>query len=185
MENSTQTILADASDKLLQEPITIEVDIRPQSWFQSVLQRTGIMKKKRRFVIHPITLGSLIRISKYLLSINIEPKTAMKSLLESSYHAMGDHGEKLAFIVAVAIQNNRHKPSDALVNMVLENFTSKELLSVCTVVLQQMDLSNFLTTIISIRGMNILENRTVNVNGVEPDEVSPLTQGRNIAPGTL
>ncbi len=181
-ELDDKEILSQVSEKVLQESVTITVDIRPSNWFESIMQRMGLMKSKRVFTVHPITMGTLLRISKYLLSIKVD--MSVKDL-RRSYMVISEHAETMATIIAIAIQNSKRGPDKKLINLIMDNFKSKELLGVCAVILYQMDPLNFLNTITSMTGLNILESRDADVQTAKKNGVSPSTQGSYIAPGIL
>src|SRR5689334_10986117 len=92
-------ILEQVADSVLDKEVVLEVDVY-REWWERLLKKPA----KRKFVIKPITLGSLIRISKLLLTVDLTIDD-VKTLLESSYHAMVDHGETIAHIIAIAIHN--------------------------------------------------------------------------------
>lgn len=148
-------VLKKVSDTVSNEPIIITVDIKPGKWWQ-------FKQKKKVFSITNITLGSLIHIGGLLVSIDksvFDPK----NLLESNYKAMDKYGHTLAEIVAIAIHNKKGGPSRSLITFVETNFTAIELYNVMGVVIKQMDVSSFMSTIISAKGLNILESQDVNV----------------------
>lgn len=166
-------ILKRVSDTTLDKPDTIKVDVQPQGKLQEILQRFGLMKKTRVFLLKPLYLGTLIRISQLVLSLEIKlPESGSSSnLLESNYKAVSEHGHTLARIVAIAIQNTEKEPSDRMIRFIVNNFTSQELVGVLTLILLKMDLKNFMTSIISVRGLNVLVSQTnapvMPVNGNE------------------
>lgn len=182
MDLKEKETLQQASDATVQEPVTIEVDVKPVHFLHRKLQQWGILPTKRVFTLHPITLGSLIKISKLLLDIDMSVYD-LKDLMGSNYQSIAQHGELLAKIVAIAIQNNKQQVSEKLLQFILQNFTSREMLGVVSIVIRQMDLSNFMSSIISVKGMNILESKTAAATAANEAVVSPLMQGRSIAPG--
>lgn len=155
--------LQQVSDVTLEQAVTITVDIHPQYKVTALLQRWGILPAKRVFTLKPIYLGTLIRISKLLLSVELKlPEKKQSSgpgLLEANYNAICEHGYSLAEIVALALQNNRHGANPKLIAFIMDNFTSNEIMGVLTIVLKQMDLTSFMTSIISVRGLNVLDNQ--------------------------
>ena len=163
----SQETLARVSETTLQEPVSLSVDIFPGSAWQRKLQQWGWIPKQRVFTIRPIYLGTLVRISKLLLSIEFNlpdgSKDPLKAgqLLDTNYQAILQHSHTLASIVALAIQNNDKEPDRQLVAFVLRYFTTQEMMGVLGLVLKQMDLSSFMSSIISVRGLNVLENQTV------------------------
>lgn len=168
MENkiNEKETLDNVASAVLQDPIEIEVIIPPRSKLHAFMQRKGIQKKARRFILRPIYLGSLIRISKLLIGIDfnvpdIMDKIKNGSFLELNYIAIAKHGNSIAEIVAIAIQNNDEKPNPKLVKFIVNNFTANELKGVLTLVIRQMDLTSFMSSIIAVKGMNVLESTTI------------------------
>lgn len=162
MDNEKET-LQQVSDTTLEQPVTITVDVEPQGALHKILQKWGVLPKKRVFVIKPIYLGTLVRVSKLILSLGIklpDKNSDTASLMEANYQAIADHSYTMAEIVALAIQNNRQSPDPKLIAFVMNNFTAREMMTVLTVVLRQMDLKNFMSSIISVRGLNVLVSQT-------------------------
>jgi hypothetical protein len=172
--------LEQVADATIQQPITLEVDIKPNSRVHRFLQDRGILPKKRALVLHPIVLGNLMRISKILVSIDMTIFD-MQNLLESNYQAIMQHGEGMAKIVAIAVHNQKTEPPKSLEKFILYNFTAHEMLGVCGIVGKQMDISNFMSSIISMKGFNVLQSERKNAE--KSIEVSPIERGSQIAPG--
>lgn len=164
--------LKKVSDVTVERPVQITVDVNPQGRLHRILQRWGILPKKRVFELGQIKLGTLIRISRYLLEIEMTIPDR-NNLLEVNYKAIDEHGEKLAIIIAMAIQNSKADVSKKLVMFIMQNFTTKELFGVLSIVVQQMDLTSFMSSIISIKGMNVLATgKPANAQSVNGNEVS-------------
>jgi hypothetical protein len=145
-----------AADTILEEPVKVEVDNNPQNKIEEILQKWGILPKKKTFYIQNITLRNLVRVSKLLLSI--EPGTFdRENILDSNYKAMGKHSETVAKIVAIALHNKRSEPPQRLVSFIMDQFTAKELEGVLGIVIKQMSVTDFMKSIISVRGLNLLE----------------------------
>jgi hypothetical protein len=168
MNKETLQAVASAT---IQEPVVMDVDIKPQSRFFALLQHWGIRPKKRTLIIEPIVLGNLIRISKLLIEVDMNVFD-LKDLLESNYQAISKYGDIISRIVAIAIHNKKDAPPKSLEAFISYNFTPQELLSVLGIVVQQMNVTGFMSSIISIKGFSVLESR----------EMSPQT-GEIIAPG--
>lgn len=164
MENNEKRTLENVSDTTLEAPQVITVDVNPVNKLHAYLQKWGIAKKKRAFTLKPIYLGTLVKISKILLSIDIklpgdQENNKAGKLLDANYHAITEHSESMATIIALAIQNDKRPVSKRLVQFILNNFSSKEVLAVLSLVLHQMDLTSFMSSIISVRGLNVLESQ--------------------------
>lgn len=162
--------LGRVSDSILQEPVKITVDVRATSVMEKWLMKWGIKPSKRVFAIYPIVFGNLIRISKLVRSINMNLQAT--NLLDASFEAMSEHGDAMARIIAMAIQQQKQEPSEKMVRFILGNFTAQEMKTVLSVVLRQMDVQSFMMSIISMKGLNVLDKKE---NGKA--EVSPAEKG--------
>lgn len=117
--------------------------------------------------MRPITLGNLVRISRLLLEMDTRD-IDMGNILEANYKLIADHGLQLARMIALAVHNQRSEPPDRLVHFIRDHFSARELAQAAGIVLKQMDLQSFMTTIISVKKMTVM---------------SPKEQGRLIASG--
>lgn len=164
--------LKKVSNTITQEPVEITVNIDPTSWLHEKGQKLmpKLFPKQRIYKIYPAKIGTLLRISELVLTID-------KSLFSSgnkvavNMEAMNKHSKTLCKIIAYAIHNRKKQPPARLVNMVMEQFTAESIFRVVVVVLNSMNLDSFMTSIIFVRGLSLLE-------------MNPQTQGSSIAPGT-
>jgi hypothetical protein len=180
----SKEVLQKVADAVTDRPTTIVVDVNYSNRWQKKLQKWNVLPKQRQFDIAPITLGSLIRISKLLLEINISIEELKVKWKDSSYQAMYLHSETMAKVIATAIQNTREEPPASLVAFILNHFSSKELLAVMNIITGKMDITSFISTIVSARGINVLESQTAGATTASKSEASPLTRTETIAPGT-
>lgn len=171
--------LSSVSDTVLDKPIKLEVDIVPVNKVHDYLQKKGWKPKKKTFDLHRINMGTLIRISRILLDIDVSIFDK-NNLLESNYRAIDQYGEKLAECVALCIHNKKSEVPHSLVQMVLTSFTTAELSRVLSIVLKQMDVASFMNSIISIKGANILAKSTA---GAKNASGMSQVAGEIIAPG--
>lgn len=156
MTDQAQTILSATADTILEKPIRIEVDVLHPRWWEKIGMKVGMMPRKRSFDIRPATLGNMIRISKLLLPVDVD--IYRKSpILDASYQLISEHARTLAHVLAIAVINTEKEPPASLIKFFLNNLTSKEVKQLAGIVIQQLDVGNFMTTIVSIRGRNILE----------------------------
>lgn len=149
-------IIKQEADALIQEPITLTIDIPAKNRVHKLLQQKKILPVKKVFQVRPLVLGSLIRISKLLADIDVA-KIDKEKFAEVSFELMQGHSETMAKIAAIAVTNEKKEPSKALVNFFLYQLTAKELFSVVQIVLKQMDVQSFLLGIISVRNLNVIE----------------------------
>jgi hypothetical protein len=174
MHHKTRETLEKVVDSTLDTPMHITVELNHGSAFWKLLQKWGIRPVKRVFEFTPITTGNLIRISRILLRIDPDIMDA-KRLLESTYKALATHGDDICEVVAIAIANSKAGPSKSLVSLVRDEFTPKELLSVLSLTLNRMNVSDFVNSIILMRGLNVLESEP---RKEQKKKVSPSDPGR-------
>lgn len=149
-------ILSATADTILEKPMRIDVEILQPRWWEKIAMKAGLMKARRSFMIRPATLGNMIRISQLLLGVDVELyKTT--SFLDASYQVIGAHAETMARVIATAVNNGKDTPSERLVRFFLHNLTAKELKTISAIAVKHMDVENFMISIVSIRGRNILE----------------------------
>ena len=160
-------ILKKVADTVTDTPIKITVGIRPQSRIHAWLQKIGAMPKVRTFMVYQTTLGNLIRISGLLVSMDGDIMTIVKD----GYKAVDEYGPIFSRIVAIAIHNKKSEPPKKLLDFIDANITPAELADLLGVVLKQMNLQDFLSSIILTKGVNVLE-------------MSRNQKGSSIAPGT-
>lgn len=151
METEIKQGLKDSADALTSKSLTIEIDILHPTLLQRVRRQ-----RKLKFVLHPACLGTLIKISKALLSIDVQEEDK-GNLLHLSHRLMEAHSGTLAYVVALAIVNRKEEPPKELIEVLKYNLTPDELLHITKRVIQQMDISNFVASISLIKGANVLE----------------------------
>lgn len=148
-------MLKKTAETILDEPIVLTVDIKPQSKFHSLLQRLRIKPKKINYSIHGTTLRNMLRISKLLIDINLKP-IPDNGVTEWSYNILITESERMAEIIAIAIHNSRSERPRSLINLIMDNFTASELKGVTSLVLDRLNVADFINSIASVRTMNLL-----------------------------
>lgn len=161
-------ILSDVADTLLEEPKELSYDIKPKSWIHKTLQKWKWMPKKRTVQITGATLGTMIRISKLLLSIDVTPMPQDR-LLDWSYEQIESGAPILARVVAAAIHNQKSQVPEKLVDEITDNFTAQELLTTSQIIIGQIDIMAFLTTIRSVRSASLLKETELSLE--KPEEI--------------
>lgn len=155
-------ILQKSADTLLDRSVTFTVSVDPKSKLHRILQQLKIMPTQRVFEIQPLNFGTMIKISRVLLDIDVAV-FRQTNMLEAVYKVLDTHGDKIASIVAMAFVNRKRDPEPSLIEFVKENFTSKELLQALMIVLNQMDVTSFMSSIVSMRGLNLLQETSQKV----------------------
>jgi len=156
MTNEKQ-ILNDVAETVLNQPVKISVDVAPKNKTHAFLQRINFCEKKREFTIYPLCMGAMIRASKELLSIDVSIFD-FENLLESNYKSIVRDSNAIARVLAISITNapEDQKSESRIIKFILRNFNSKEMLSCLKIVLKQMDVTSFMSSIISAKGLNLL-----------------------------
>lgn len=171
--------LKEQAATLAQDPVRFSLDIFPQNWWEKGLQRVGFKPKKKTYEVRPITYGNLQRISGLLLSINVNPSAPG---LETAYRLMNEHAGTAAKVVALAIHNKKSLPPKGLEEELLFQLTTQEAMTLLTIVFKQMQVSGFLQTMVSIRGLNVFETAK---KSEEKDESGQQTTTGPQVPGSL
>jgi hypothetical protein len=138
---------------LLQEGIDFFVDVdRP-----GPLRRFGIRPKTFKFVLYPLYLGTLTQISRIMVDMEFAEKVTQENFQELGIETMSKHTEDLIQIVATAIHNKEGKPNKRISKILRKHTTPTELLALLTYVVNQMDVSGFMKSIISVKGMSLIK----------------------------
>ncbi len=161
-------VLQGVSDAVTQETFYFEITIPPTDRLHALLQRWKIKPEKRTFKIAPLTLGSAMRISKLMIDVEFKGSVDISSMTEA-LHASGD---KMAQVIGIAIKNRKAEPSQALVDLLKWNLSAAELKTLTSIVIKSLNIESFLTTIILMKGVNVLE-----LKATKPDEMSPSVPG--------
>jgi len=135
---------------------------------KNIFHKLGILQIERKFVIHPLVIGTLLKISNILININndklkgaIEEEKATKKvsddILNISYESIAESSEKIIRIIAHAIHNSESDPPRRLIRFLKKNLKPTETLKLLNLIIKQMDINSFLACLVSMKGMNIHE----------------------------
>ncbi|SEV88933.1 hypothetical protein SAMN05428988_0159 [Chitinophaga sp. YR573] len=149
-------VLFDTADTILDKAIRIDVDVLNPRWWERLGIKLRWLPAKRTFHIKPATLGNMIRISRLLLDIDVMPYKGDLTTLDANYQVLNKHGDALAEVIATAIVNTKSGPTKSMISFIKENLTSSELMDIAMVIVKQLNVVPFMTTIISIRGVSLL-----------------------------
>jgi hypothetical protein len=138
---------------ILQEGVDFFIDVdRP-----GLLRRARIRPKTYKLHIYPLYLGTLTRISKILVDMNFAEKVTQNNFQEIGINTMATHTDDLIQLVSIAIHNKEGNPSKRVARILRRHTTPTELLALLTIVVRQMDVSNFMKSIISVKGMSLIK----------------------------
>src|SRR6059058_3473634 len=121
MQKEEKEVLAQSAQSLTDKTITVNIEIISPTWWQQLFKI-----KVKKFTIKPICLGTLIKISEQLLSIDIDSEQN-DNIMILSQKLMIAHSTTLAYVVALAIVNRKKEPPQSLVEFLQYNITAQEL----------------------------------------------------------
>ncbi len=141
---------------LIDEGVSFQVELNRKSvWNRIRLLRFGLKAFKMsevEFTIHPISLGTLLKISKILVEMEVPGVDGnATSILDITAHSVVAHKDHMVRIIAYALVNERREPPNSLIRLLDDNLSSKELLQVLIQVVRQMDVTDFLACIVSMK----------------------------------
>ena len=155
-------IKQDAIDSILEKG----VDFTITTTNRNILHKLHLAPIERKFVIYPIKMGASLKISKILLDLNtgelaeaMENKGEKVNILDLGAKNIVENKDKLIMMIAYGITNCEKEPPKSLIKFLNDNLTTKEGLKLTTLVVQQMDVSPFLASLVSIKGMNLLQTK--------------------------
>jgi hypothetical protein len=151
MNTEEKNTLKQTADAVLEKGITLEVDILHPTLLQRLRKRT-----KRKFIIKPASLATLVNISNEFLDVDVD-LSDRSNILKIIQQLAVKESYRLAKTIAYAIHNSRDEPPKELIDFVYYNFEVAELQKVVAIVLEKISYGSFLNSIVSIKGMNILE----------------------------
>jgi hypothetical protein len=162
-----ENVLKQVSDAVTDKPVTVTITVKPNGRLHKLLQKHRIAARERVFSVTQTRLGNLERISKLLVDMGGN----LSEMASNPYDAISKFTPHLVGIVAIGLYNRKEEPPDSLYRFIEENVTPREMLGIVGVLLSQMNVTGFISTIILTRGLNVLE-------------MSQQILGSSIAPGT-
>jgi hypothetical protein len=162
-------IMKDVAASVIEAPVAFTIDILPRNrwhrWAQENKYTAKYFPKVKEYSIKPITYGNMMRISGIMESIDLKA-IQYESVTKGAQSIIHKEGMQIAKAIAYAIHNKRSEPPPSLINDILWSLNSGELLYLALVVNKQLGLKSFLTTIVLMSGVSVLESEK------KPDEKS-------------
>ena len=150
-----------------QEPVDFEVTVSNPT----VFHKLGLRRKKRKFLIYPLCLGTLLKIAETIVNISAFDLEKEKKgvTFESAINGIIKNAKLISNVIALAIWNRQlsdvkifRKLQELRINFLAKyiqaNLDSNELLVLSNVVIEQMEIEHFLACMDSMKGMMIVEN---------------------------
>lgn len=154
MKSKSQQILSKVSDVINNKPTTKTFDVQPKNFIEKVLMYLKLKQRSVTFTITPIKLRNVYRIASKAVLIPDD------FLDRPIVDIVANYFEHVVYIVAVGLQNDSEEPSKRLIELIKDNFSNEEVAEVLLTIFNSLNIKDFLTSIVLIKGMNILQNQT-------------------------
>lgn len=156
MQEEQKKVLADVADTLLNEPTIITVDIIKPNRLQRLLMFFRLIPGKKTFEVKAACIATMVRISAILLEIDFKAFQGTENFLNTNYGLMEKHGRSMCKAIATAIHNGRNPAPEWMIDFLMNNLTAAEMRMILSVVLQKINIEDFMISIMSSTGMNLL-----------------------------
>jgi hypothetical protein len=154
---------------IFQEPVTVTISVNKITW----LHRLRILPKKRKFIIKPIVLGTLLRISKEAFSMT-DPGDLLHhkdiNLVAKALEIAFTDTESLINVLALAITNEKKLPSKRLKYFLRGNLDTVESFNLVAVIVGQLSVMSFMNTITLIKRVSLLNKGEIIAPGESQEE---------------
>jgi len=133
--------------------------------------KTFFGKKEKKFIVYPLCLGTMLKISELINSIeNIKETIESENLVEIAIKQIENETEKIVKIIALAIWNKKISKNPIirlyqnmrlkiLENFLFKNLTSLEMNKLVTLIVQQLEVQHFLAVLVSLKGMSLTNDK--------------------------
>lgn len=139
-------------DTILQKGVDFSVTVA----HRNILQRLHILPCEKKFVVYPLVLVTVLRISEIINQIDekfLDVPKKDEEIRELSKQNILQNKDRLLEIIAYAIENTGKKPSKRLIRFLDKNLTSKECNGLIGVIKTLMGEDHFFASTISLKGM--------------------------------
>jgi len=153
-----------AADAILENGVPFDVTVDRLRWYHSLFR----LKGRKTFTIYPVKLGALLEIAKIINVIKLNIKGS-ESIIESSVDNILRNKDGLVDVVVMAIINSKGHPVKRyfLRRYIDHNLNAHELMKIFELIVVQMRVSDFLASILSVKGMNVMRTPTDNDGVIE------------------
>ena len=177
-----QQLVKDIADAMIQEPKGLRIAIKEDNLNFIQKRFDKLFKKPERthvFVLKPLVLGTLIRISKTLADIEEVNRDDFKSglaLTKAFNIYMSGKGEQIIDIIALALTNTEKYPSQSLINLIKWNVSNEELYQLIEIIVSQINVSPFMNSIIFIKGMSLISPGGIIASGESAEDFKNISE---------
>jgi hypothetical protein len=157
-QKTNEVIAREALQTVLQQGVDFEVTYNRTSRIRRILH----LPVAKKFVIYPIHLGTLMRISSLILAIEREDEPTGGDYFEYGLQTIVKNKDAMVKIAVHAVMNSPctsglEKFRAWMLRRFLDrNLSARDLLQIIALVIAQMDVTDFLASIVSIRRASIV-----------------------------
>ena len=107
--------------------------------------------------------GTLLRISKEVndIKFNSEEKLEGVNLIAKAFESALSDTQCLINVLALAITNSEKRPGEKLKKFLLENLTTAQMMKILMMVVNQLNVNDFLNSIILVKGMSLVKGEII------------------------
>lgn len=143
-----------ALDAILNEGVDFTIKVANPS----LLHKLNLRPLERQFILKPLVVGSVIRITKVMLDMEFpEEKVSAEDFVKQSISLMNTNVPKFVEIIAYAITNQETNPSVSLLKFLKDNLTQQEIMSLLSIIVEQLNIKDFMSSIISLKGVSLIK----------------------------
>lgn len=172
-------IFNELAGTMLQESIEVTIDVVASNAFHSWLIKQKICPAKRVFKVKPLCLGARALISREWASVPTYETS--QDMIEINNDLSANHTEAMVNSIAIAFLNSPKKPSSRLKKFIYRSCTPSDVMRIFLVVRQQLDVSNFLSSIALARGASLLKPAEIIAAEKPKRPASTSTRGKSRA----
>jgi len=158
-------ILSRSVETILEEPAELKVAVKPGYYKDKSIRSVT-------FKIYPASLGTLAKLSREVL--NMSEDRPDENILRWGLEMADKFADKVPYILALAIHNNKGEPPQELLDFLTYNIDATDYSVIIQLVFEKLHIVDFMNSIALTRRINILKK-----------EASPVEQKETIASGEL
>lgn len=157
------------------------------------IRTTGLLYligiRKIKLSIRPLCLGTMIQMSRYIAKVDVENKPGM-SAIEGGMLAVEQNANLVISIITVAILRRGIRLAlfkRMLSGYLLKTLTTEDIHKLLLVAVKNADIPSFLSSIVFLKGQNVLEKKTSqNITGeiIAPGDLSETQSNITDLPGS-
>lgn len=135
---------------ILEDGVDFTVTVNRPKWWRA---------KERKFIIKPLYLGTLARISKKLLEMSptsFDTSRLELGALDAAIKGMSLNMNHFVYILAAAVHNQESEPPKSLQKFFMENLTPSEARTLLGLVISMLGVTDFLASMASMNALSLV-----------------------------